>query len=150
MRPPDPTPDDVQTDSASSPDEAEEPEDDSDDPGDGDASAFCGRIAQLQAELDDPTDDADVGVLLESMQESVERLSALEAPTEIAADWAAIIRAFESFAEAAEGIDLSGPEQSVEQMEDLLKEFDESTAALEEASSRVDAYVREECGISLD
>jgi hypothetical protein len=74
----------------------------------------------------------------------------VDAPTEIADDWEAIVSATESIVDAVDELDLSDPASAAQQLEDLSAQLEEDAEAIEEAGDRVDDYLSAECGITLD
>lgn len=101
--------------------------DDDDSAGSGD---FCDQARSLDSafnDIEDPT-SAEFGAALD-------RIRAMDPPAEIADDWEQLVSALDGF----ENIDLENPDP------DALADLD--TEAMQEASDRVDAYMKDECGV---
>ncbi len=121
--------------------------------GDETADGFCEEVHAAEDALTDATENLDVtdpAGSLAVLDEAVKAMRAVDAPAEIADDWEAIVSSAESVMDAVDELDLSDPESAAQQLEDLSTQLEEDAAALEEAGDRVDEYLREECGITLD
>lgn len=93
-------------------------------------ASFCDEYKSLEerfSDVDDPTSE-DFGEALEAFKD-------LDPPEEIADEWDTMVNALEGFAD----IDLSDPE--------ALENADIDTEAVDEASTRIDNFLKDECGI---
>jgi hypothetical protein len=121
--------------------------------GDETADGFCEEVQAAEDELTDATENLDVtdpeGAVA-GLDEAVEAMREVDAPAEIADDWEAIVSSTESILDAVDELDLSDPESAAQQLEHLSTQLEEDAAAFEEAGDRVDEYLSEECGITLD
>ena len=121
--------------------------------GDETAESFCEEVQAAEDALTDATENLDVtdpDGAVAALDDAVEALRGVDAPAEIADDWEAIVSSAESMLDAIDELDLSDPESVAQQLEDLSAQLEEDAAALEEAGDRVDEYLSEECGITLD
>jgi hypothetical protein len=121
--------------------------------GDETADSFCDEVQAAEDALTDATENLDVtdpeGAVA-ALDEAVEAMREVDAPTEIADDWEAIVSATESIVDAVDELDLSDPASAAQQLEDLSAQLEEDAEAIEEAGDRVDDYLSAECGITLD
>ena len=121
--------------------------------GDETADGFCEEIQAADDALTDATENLDVtdpqGAVA-ALDEAVEAMREIDAPVEIADDWEVVVSSTENMLDAIDELDLSDPESAAQQLEDLSAQLEEDAAAVEEAGDRVDEYLSEECGITLD
>jgi hypothetical protein len=133
--------------------ESSEPADDATaDASGGDADDFCEQVRAAEETLAN-TDDLDVtdpeGAIA-VLDEAIAAMRDIDAPAEIADDWNTIVSFTERTLDAVDSLDLSDPETAAEQMEDMAAQLEGDAEALEEAGTRVDDYLSEECGITLE
>ena len=129
----------------------ESPESDS--PGEPTADGFCEEIQAAEDKLTDATENLDVtdpAGAADALDEAVAAMREVDPPAEIAEDWEAIVSFTESMLAAVDELDLSDPESAAQQLEDLSTQLEQDAAEVEEAGDRVDEYLSEECGITLD
>ena len=121
--------------------------------GDETADSFCDEVQAADDALTDATENLDVtdpeGAVA-ALDDAVEAMREIDAPAEIADDWETVVSASESMLDAIDELDLSDPESAAQQLEDLSTQLEEDAAAIEEAGDRIDQYLSEECGITLD
>jgi hypothetical protein len=89
------------------------------------------------------SDPADLGALL---QEGAAEVRATEPPEEIAADWAALAEGLEQVAASFGGVDLNDPDAR----RALGQKIAELQGPLDTASTNVEDYLRDECGLQID
>ena len=121
--------------------------------GDETAESFCEEVQAAEDALTDATENLDVtdpDGAVAALDDAVEAMREVDAPAEIADEWEAIVSSTESMLDAVDELDLSDPESAAQQLEDLSTQLEEDAEALEEAGDRVDEYLSEECGITLD
>ena len=108
------------------------------------ASQFCTDAAAIQervgSTLNDQSDPAD---LPQALQEAAAEIRAVEAPPEIATDWNSLADGVEQIATAFATIDVSDPNA----LATFQAEVGEVQAQLTTASTNVETYLREECGL---
>jgi hypothetical protein len=110
-------------------------------------SDFCTGAAAVQERIGATLQgDAEVTSLPQVLQEAVAELRALDAPDEIADDWAALTGALEQAAESLSSIDLQDPEALTALQDQIAPLQDE----LADSSANVEQYLREDCGIAVD
>lgn len=108
-------------------------------------SEFCTRAGSIQqrvASTFTESDPADLGALL---QEGAAEVRATEPPAEIAADWAALADGLGQVAASFAGVDLDDPAAKQE----LGRKIAELQGPLNTASTNVENYLRDECGLQL-
>lgn len=117
------------------------------------ADGFCEEIQAAEDTVTDATENLDVtdpAGAADALDEAVAAMRGVDPPAEIAEDWEAIVSFTESMLAAVDELDLSDPESAAQQLEDLSTQLEEDAAEVEEAGDRVDEYLSEECGITLD
>jgi hypothetical protein len=110
-------------------------------------SEFCTDAAAIQERVGATlNDEADPTALPQALQEAAAQIRAVEAPPEISDDWNALADGVEQIATAFASIDVDDPNS--------LATFQEQVGQLQgrlaTASTNVEIYLREECGIDLD
>ena len=108
-------------------------------------SEFCmraGSIQQRVASTFTESDPADLGALL---QQGAAEVRETEPPAEIAADWAALADGLEKVAAAFAGVDLNDPAAQ----QALGQKVAELQGPLNTASTNVENYLRDECGLQI-
>jgi hypothetical protein len=103
-------------------------------------SEFCTRAADIDQRVEDGLDklDDDPSVA-DAFRQLADELRGLEAPDAITSEVAAMADGLDRIAEAFDGIDITDPE--------TLTALDDAEGNLSEASDKVDAFLRDECGI---
>lgn len=109
------------------------------------ASEFCTEASSVQERVSASFTEADPTSLGQVLQEGVTEIRGIEPPAEIAADWAALADGLEQIAEAFADVDLSDPAAQQE----LGQKVTELQGPLDTASTNVENYLRDECGIEL-
>ena len=121
--------------------------------GDETADSFCDEVQAAEDALTEATENLDVtdpeGAVA-ALDEAVKAMREVDAPAEIADEWEAIVSSTESILDAVDELNLSDPDSAAQQLEDLSAQLEEDAEALEQAGDRVDEYLSEECGITLD
>jgi hypothetical protein len=108
-------------------------------------SEFCTRAGSIQqrvASTFTESDPADLGALL---QEGAAEVRKIEPPAEIAADWAALADGLEQVAASFAGVDLNDPAAK----QALGQKIAELQGPLDTASTNVENYLRDECGLQI-
>jgi hypothetical protein len=80
----------------------------------------------------------------------VEALRSVEPPAEIAEEWSTVTEAFDDAVTSLRDLDTSDPEVLARQLEDLGDQMEQQSNAIEEAGTRIDQYLNDECGITFD
>ncbi|NEK86049.1 hypothetical protein GCU60_09800 [Blastococcus saxobsidens] len=109
-------------------------------------SEFCTQAASIQERLEataggvsDPTE------LPQVMQRAADEIRAIDAPAEIEADWSALADGAQRLSETLSGIDFSDPNA----LATLEQELTPLQQDLETASTNVETYLRDDCGIDV-
>ena len=105
------------------------------------AEDFCTQAAGIDERVDSALSDlgGDELSVPDAFRQAAEEVRAIEAPGEIATDWEALAGGLDRIGDALSNIDITDPE-SLATLEDV--EGDLSTA-----STNVENYLRDECGI---
>ena len=105
------------------------------------AEDFCTQAAGIDERVDSALSDlgGDETSVPEAFRQAAEEVRAIDAPGEIATDWEALAGGLDRIGDALSNIDITDPE-SLATLEDV--EGDLSTA-----STNVENYLRDECGI---
>jgi hypothetical protein len=105
------------------------------------AEDFCTQAAGIDERVDSALSDlgGDEPSVPEAFRRAAEEVRAIDAPGEIATDWEALAGGLDRIGDALSNIDITDPE-SLATLEDV--EGDLSTA-----STNVENYLRDECGI---
>jgi hypothetical protein len=104
-------------------------------------SEFCTRAADIDERVDTAIEnlgDADPS-LQEAFQEITAELRDIEPPDAISADWQALSDGLERISDAFADFDITDP--------DSLQALEDAGDNLSEASTNVENYLRDECGI---
>jgi ABC-type glycerol-3-phosphate transport system substrate-binding protein len=106
----------------------------------GDAD-FCEQAADIDHRVDAAVSDLGPDSSLpDAVSQLTAELRAIEAPDAIAADWNALASGLDRLADAIADVDLSDPS--------TFDALDQAGSAVSAAGDRVDAYLREQCGIT--
>jgi hypothetical protein len=114
---------------------------------------FCAEVEDIRSQLEnvdslpEMTDPAEAA---QTIEESVDALRSVDPPAEIAEDWATVTDAFQSVVTGLRDLDVSDPEALAQQLEDLVDQMEQQSAAIDEAGTNIDQYLSEECGITFD
>jgi hypothetical protein len=102
---------------------------------------FCTQAAGLDERVDSALSDAgeDDPSVPDAFRQIATELRGIEAPDEIAADWEQLAGGLDRMADAFADFDVTDP--------DSLATLDEVEGDLSTASSSVENYLRDECGI---
>ena len=102
---------------------------------------FCDRAAGLDDRVEAALSDrgGDDASVPDAFRRLAEELRGIEAPEAISADWQTMAGGLDRMADAFTDIDLTDP--------DSLSALDEAEGDLSSASSSVEDYLRDECGI---
>jgi hypothetical protein len=131
---------------------AEQSADATDDSGGNDGD-FCSEIAAAGEELQDISEDPDLTdpeTALGATEETLETLRSIDPPAEIADDWNLVVSYIEAVADSLRDLDATDPAGMVQQLEELGAELEQQFADFDEAGTRIDQYLRDECGITVE
>jgi hypothetical protein len=107
-------------------------------------AGFCTEAASVQervsSTVNDPSQQAN---LPEVLHETATEIRAIEAPTEISADWNALADGAEELSAVIGSVDPNRPDAFA----GIEQQLDDVTARLSGASANVSAYLQNECGI---
>ena len=109
-------------------------------------SEFCTEAASIQERVGASFTEADPSSLGEVLQEGVTQIRGIEPPAEIASDWAALADGLEQIAAAFADVDLTDPAAQ----QQLGQKVAELQGPLDTASTNVENYLRDECGIEIE
>jgi hypothetical protein len=109
-------------------------------------SEFCTEAGSIQERVSASFTEADPSSLGQVLQEGVTEIRAIEPPDEIASDWAALADGLEQIAAAFADVDLTDPAAQQE----LGQKVAELQGPLDTASTNVENYLRDQCGIEID
>ena len=110
-------------------------------------SKFCTDAAAIQERVGSTlTDQSDPAALPQALQAAAAEIRAVEPPSEIAADWNALAEGVEQIAAAFSSIDFSDPNA----LTTFQTQVGQLQAGLTTASTNVENYLRDECGLELD
>jgi hypothetical protein len=112
--------------------------------GEGTAAApgeFCGQAAGMDQRVDAALSDleGDDPSVPDAFRQLATEMRGLDAPEAIATDWEALSSGLDRMAQAFTDLDLTDP--------DTLDALDQAEGDLSTASSNVESYLRDECGI---
>ena len=104
-------------------------------------SEFCTRAADIDQRVEDGLDklDDDDPSVADAFRQLADQLRGLDAPDAISSEVAARADGLDRMAEAFDGIDITDPE--------TLTALDDAQGTLDTASEKVDAFLKDECGI---
>jgi hypothetical protein len=105
------------------------------------AEDFCTQAAGIDERVDEALADLEGNdpSVAEAFRQIAEELRAIEAPDEIAADWSALAGGLDRLSESFADFDVTDPES--------LAAMEKAEGDLSRASSNVENYLRDECGI---
>jgi hypothetical protein len=107
-------------------------------------SKFCTEAAAIQKNLGTTLEDSqDPTALPQALQEAAAQIRAIDPPAEIADDWNRLADGAEKISQAFASIDINDPNA----LATLEQKIGELGTGLSTASTRVDNYLREKCGI---
>jgi hypothetical protein len=110
-------------------------------------SQFCTDAAAIQERVGSTLNDqSDPTALPQALQEAAAEIRAVEAPPEIAADWNALADGVEQIALAFGEIDFNDPNA----LTTFQSQVGELQAELGTASTNVETYLRDECGLEVE
>lgn len=114
---------------------------------------FCAEVEDIKSQLENLNslpDMSDPAEAVQTLEEAVDALRSVDPPAEIAEDWATVTDAFQSVVTGLRDLDVSDPEALTRQLEDLVDQMEQQSAAIDEAGTNIDQYLSEECGITFD
>jgi hypothetical protein len=104
------------------------------------AGDFCDRAAGIDERVDAALEDMEGDPsIADAFRQIADDLRAVEAPEPITADWGSMAAGLDRMADAFEQVDVTDL--------DSLEVLEQAEGDLTEASSRVDDYLGDECGI---
>jgi hypothetical protein len=107
-------------------------------------SEFCTEAAAIQERIGSTlTEQSDPAALPQALQQAAAEIRAVEAPPEIADDWNALADGVEQIAAAFASVDFNDPNA----VATFQQQVGELQTELASASTNVENYLREECGI---
>ncbi|TFV53424.1 hypothetical protein [Blastococcus sp. TF02A-35] len=110
-------------------------------------SQFCTEAASIQERLQATiTEEPDPMQLPTILSEAATEIRAIEAPEQIAGDWAALADGAQQLSGAIAGIDFSDP-NAIAALDQQLTPLQQQLGS---ASTNVGDYLRDECGIDVD
>ena len=109
-------------------------------------SKFCTEAAGIQEKVGASFDEQDPASLGVALQEGAAEIRNIEPPAEIAADWNALADGLDQIAAAFTEVDLTDPAAQ----QALGQKIAELQGPLDSASTNVETYLRDECGLELD
>lgn len=111
----------------------------------GASSEFCTQASTIQERISGSPTAGDPTDLPRVFRSAAEEIRAIEAPDELTTDWTALADGAERFASTLENVDLTDP-SAVATLQQELAPLEQE---LSEASSNVETYLAEECGLEL-
>jgi len=110
-------------------------------------SDFCTEAASIEERVSSTLDDqANPASLPAALQQAADEIRAIEPPDEIASDWEALAGGVEQIATAFSEVDFNDPNA----LATFEAQVGQLQTELETASTNVETYLREECGIDTD
>jgi hypothetical protein len=107
-------------------------------------SEFCSEAGSIEERLNTTIQgSADPESLPQALQEAADEIRSIQPPDEIASDWNALADGVEQVAAAVAQVDFSDPKA----LETFEQQIGELESELFSASTNVENYLREECGI---
>jgi hypothetical protein len=107
-------------------------------------SEFCTEAASIEDRVSSTLNDqSDPTALPQALQQAADEIRAIEPPDEIAADWEALAGGVEQIAAAFAQVNFNDPNA----LATFEAQVGQLQAQLESASTNVETYLREECGI---
>jgi hypothetical protein len=106
-----------------------------------DEADFCTQAAGIDERVDEALADLEGNdpSVAEAFRQIAEELRAIQAPDEIAADWNALAGGLDRLSESFADFDVTDPES--------LAAMEKAEGDLSRASTNVENYLRDECGI---
>jgi hypothetical protein len=114
--------------------------------------AFCADVEAAEEALrkfSADRDPTDIDAAIQDALEVREAFRSVEPPAEIAHDWAAVVSFFDVMA-SMEDLDTNDPAAVTERLDELGTQLDDKGEEVGAAGMRVEAYVKDECGITLE
>jgi hypothetical protein len=116
----------------------------SEDPADSANSQFCTDAASIQERVSSTLNDqTNPAALPQALQQAATEIREVEPPAEISADWTALANGVEQIATAFGEIDFNDPNA----LATFQQQVGQLQGELSSASTNVENYLREECGI---
>jgi hypothetical protein len=110
-------------------------------------SEFCTAAASIQERIASTLNEqSDPSSLPQTLQQAAEEVRAVEPPDEIAADWATFADGLERIAQVFGSIDPNDPNAAAT----LQQQLQQLQAELGQATTNVQTYLQEECGLEPD
>jgi hypothetical protein len=107
-------------------------------------SQFCTEAAAIQDRVGSTlSDQSDPTAIPQALQEAATQIRAVEPPPEIAADWESLADGVDQIATAFGSLDFNDPNA----LATFQQQVGQLQAQLGTASTNVETYLREECGI---
>ncbi|MCZ2859163.1 hypothetical protein [Blastococcus sp. VKM Ac-2987] len=111
----------------------------------GAGSEFCTQASTIQDRISGSATAGDPTDLPRVFRAAAEEIRSIEAPEELTPDWTALADGAERFASTLENIDLTDPNA----LATLQQELAPLEQELSQASSNVETYLAEECGLEV-
>ena len=108
-------------------------------------SEFCSEAASVQERVGASFNEQDPASLGQALQDGAAEIRAIEPPAEIASDWNTLADGLDQIAAAFAEVDLTDPNAQ----QALGQKIAELQGPLDTASTNVETYLRDECGIDL-
>jgi hypothetical protein len=118
-----------------------------------DGGDFCSEIEAAGEELQEIAEGPDLTdpeAALGATEETLDTLRSIDPPAEIADDWNLVVSYIEAVGDGLRNLDATDPAAMVQQLEELGAELEQQFATFDEAGARIDEYLRDECGITVD
>ena len=110
-------------------------------------SEFCTEAASIEDRVSSTLNDqSDPAALPQALQQAADEIRAIDAPPEIASDWEALAGGVEQIAAAFAQVNFNDPNA----LATFEAQVGQLQTQLESASTNVETYLREECGIDTD
>jgi len=109
-------------------------------------SQFCTEAATIQERVGASFDEQDPASLGLALQDGAAEIRGIEPPAEIASDWNVLADGLDQIAAAFSEVDLTDPAAQ----QALGQKIAELQGPLDSASTNVENYLRDECGIEMD
>lgn len=108
-------------------------------------SEFCTEAGSIQERVASSFTETDPTSLGQVLQQGATEVRAIEPPAEIASDWAALAAGLEQIGAAFTGVDVDDPAAQ----QALGAKIAELQGPLDAASTNVENYLRDECGLEI-
>jgi hypothetical protein len=110
-------------------------------------SEFCTEAASIEERVSSTLNDqSDPAALPQALNQAAAEIRAIEPPDEIAADWEALAGGVEQIAAAFSQVNFNDPNA----LATFEAQVGQLQTQLESASTNVETYLREECGIDAE